>query len=318
MTHTIRTAVIGVGYLGKFHAEKYASLPQASLVAVVDTHALAREEIAKKHQTTALTHYQDLLGKVDAVSIVTPTPLHFPIAQFFLEHGVHVLIEKPITQTPAEAEILIQLAQQRGCLLQVGHIERFNPALAGLQPWLHQPRFIESHRLTPFKLRGTDVNVVLDLMIHDIDIIQSLIPAPIHHIDATGASILSGEIDVANARIEFTNGCVASVTASRVSTQTKRLMNIFQEESALSLDFQQASLSICKKGAFNPTSGISEILREEFVFEHKDALLAEINAFLLAIAHNTPPLVSGQEGKRALETAIYISSLVQKPIPALA
>lgn len=318
MASLIRTAVIGVGYLGKFHAEKYAALPNTTLIAVADIHADACGEVAKKCQTTAIADYRELLGKVDAVSIATPTPLHFPIAQFFLEHGVHVLIEKPITTTLAEAEALIQLAKQHGCILQVGHIERFNPALTGLRQWLHHPRFIEARRLTPFKLRGTDVNVVLDLMIHDIDVIQSLIPAPIQHIHASGARILSNDIDVANARIEFANGCVASITASRVNSKPERVTRVFQEESYLTLDFQYATLAVCKKGHIDLTSGMPEIQQEEFTFEHKDALLAEIKAFLHAIEHGTPPLVSGEDGKRALETAIHISTLIKEPAVSFA
>jgi len=311
LTTPIRTAVIGVGYLGKFHANKYAQLPHATLVAVVDPNPLVCQAIAEQYQAVALSDYTQLLGQVDAVSIATPTPTHFTIAQFFLRHGVHVLIEKPITTTVAEATQLIQLAQQHQCILQVGHLERFNPALTGLQQWLHHPRMIESHRVAPFKLRGTDVNVVLDMMIHDIDIILSCIPSPIRHIHASGARILSNDLDVVAARIEFINGCVANLTANRVSKKTERIMHVYQEENYLTLDFQQATLSVYKKNHLDVASQAAHS-HEVFQFENKDALLAEINAFLLAIKQGTIPIVSGEEGQRALEVAMHISSLAKE------
>ena len=314
----LTTAVIGVGYLGKYHADKYAQLPQSQLVAIADVDSKARETFSEKYAIPTFSDYRSLLGKVKAVSIATPTPLHFPIASFFLDHGVHVLIEKPITSTLTEAEELIQLAKKRNCILQVGHLERFNPALLAVQPHLHHPRFIESVRVAPFQLRGLDVNVILDLMIHDIDIIQSIVNSPIRHIHANGTPILSNDTDIANARIEFHDGCVANVTASRVSFKSERKMRIFQEHSYLSLDFQNASFILCKKGKSISPSGMPEILREEFQFENKDALLAEINSFLNAILHQTPSLVSGEEGKHALETAIQISKLVKSPTFAFA
>lgn len=213
----LRTAVIGVGYLGRFHAQKYRELDNASLVAVVDHSAEAARKVAAELDTQALTDYRELLGKVDAVSVVVPTPLHFDIARVFLEQGVHVLVEKPITETIEQAQMLIDTARRSGAVLQVGHLERFNPAIQAAAKIIGEPRFIESHRLAPFKLRGTDVSVVLDLMIHDIDLIQELVGRPIASIDAVGSPIFSQDIDIANARIRFEGGCVVNTTASRVS-----------------------------------------------------------------------------------------------------
>ncbi|MDQ1346585.1 MAG: hypothetical protein QG586_2126 [Pseudomonadota bacterium] len=218
----VRTAVIGAGYLGRFHAQKFALLPESQLVAVVDVLEEAREQVAAEAGCRAVDDYRDVLDEVEAVSIATPTPLHHPIAKHCLERGVHVLVEKPIAQTPGQARELIAIAARHGCVLQVGHLERFNAAILALGDTLGQPRFIESHRLAPFKERGTDVNVVLDLMIHDLDLIQSLVGRPIESIDAVGAAMFSPQIDIANARIRFAGGCVANTTASRVSLRTER------------------------------------------------------------------------------------------------
>ena len=210
----VRTAVIGVGYLGRFHAQKYASSPAAELVAVVDASAGNRDQVAAETGCRAVADYRDILAEVDAVSIATPTPLHYPIAKQCLERGIHVLVEKPITTTLEEARSLVDTAARAGRVLQVGHLERFNAAILALAGTLGTPRFVESHRLAPFKERGTDVNVVLDLMIHDIDLIQSLVGAPIASIDAVGASVFSAGLDIANARIRYANGCVANTSHS--------------------------------------------------------------------------------------------------------
>ena len=213
----LRTAVIGAGYLGRFHAQKYAAIERSQLIGVVDLNQANAERVAVECRTQAATDYRVLLGKVDAVSVVTPTPSHREIAGAFLEAGAHVLVEKPITATVEEASELIAVAYRCRRVLQVGHLERFNSAILALDGILTVPRFVESHRLAPFKQRGTDVNVVLDLMIHDIDIIQNIVRSPIASIDAVGSSIFSGELDIVNARLRFENGCVANTTASRVS-----------------------------------------------------------------------------------------------------
>jgi predicted dehydrogenase len=309
----IRTAVIGVGYLGRFHAQKYASLPDSTLVAVVDARADARDKVAAEVGCRAVADHRDILGQVDAVSIATTTPAHFPIAQEFLERGVHVLVEKPITETPEQARTLIETAQRHRCILQVGHLERFNSAVLALEGVLGTPRFIESHRLAPFKERGTDVNVVLDLMIHDIDLIQSLVGSPIVSIDAVGTSVFSRELDIANARIRYANGCVANTTASRVSMKMERKLRLFQDDAYVSIDLQQKVLTIVRKPPAGAAATPGQVSIEERSFEQGDALKFEIEAFLRSIREGRPPVVSGEDGLRALETAIRITELVQGP-----
>jgi predicted dehydrogenase len=307
---TTRCAVIGVGYLGKFHAQKYAALPNANLVAVVDASPQQAAMVAADCHCRALTDYRELLGRVDAVSIAVPTTLHYQVAKDFLEHGTHVLVEKPITTTVEEAEELNRIAREKGVILQVGHLERFNAALLDLANRTMAPLFIESHRLAPFKPRATDVNVVLDLMIHDIDIILDMVRSPVSSLAASGAQVLSQAVDIANARIEFENGCVANVTSSRVSMKTERKMRIFQKNAYISVDFQNRGLAIHRVGDGEMFPGIPEITSEESFFEESDALKAEIIAFLDAIQKGAPVIVSGEDGQRALETAIRITDLV--------
>ncbi|HTV79825.1 MAG TPA: Gfo/Idh/MocA family oxidoreductase, partial [Steroidobacteraceae bacterium] len=263
----VTAAVIGVGYLGRFHAQKYAQLEACELVAVVDARPEAREGVATEVGTRALADYRGLLGEVDAVSIVTPTAAHFPIAREFLEAGAHVLVEKPITETPQEARELIALAAERRRILQVGHLERFNSAILGAEQQLRAPRFIECHRLAPYKERGTDVSVVLDLMIHDIDIVQTLVGSAIESIDAIGTPVFSEDVDIANARIRFANGCVANATASRVSLKTERKMRVFSDEAYVSMDLQQKIVTVIRKRPGGPAAGQLPVLIEERNFD---------------------------------------------------
>ncbi len=307
----LKTAVIGVGYLGKFHADKYAALPNSELIAVVDANIDTAQAIADKHNVQALSDYKSLLGKVDAVSIATPTTLHYQIARDFLEHNAHVLIEKPITVTVEEADELIALAESNNLLIQVGHLERFNSALLGLGDTLGEPQFIESHRLSPFNPRATDVDVVLDLMIHDIDIILNIVKSEIKEIRVSGIKVLTNSADIANARLEFENGCVANVTASRVSAKTERKMRIFQNNAYISVDFHKHILSIHKKGNKETHPGIPEILSEKSTYENNDALNLEIISFLNAIQNGTPIIVDGKDGRRALDAATRISALLK-------
>ncbi len=306
----IRTAVIGTGYLGRFHAQKYAALENSELVAVVDTNKESADRVALECHTQAFADYSKLFGKVDAVSIVVPTQLHHKVAKDCLVNGIHVLVEKPITVTVAEADDLIATARKNNLILQVGHLERFNSAVLALDGVLETPQFIESHRLAPFNPRGADVNVILDLMIHDIDIIQNLVRSPITHIVANGVSVLTKEIDIANTRLTFENGCVANVTASRVSTRPQRKMRIFQNQAYISIDFQDKILSVHKTGEKEMFPGIPEIISKESVFENSDAIMAEAKAFLSAITNETPPPVTGEDGRQALDTAIRISELL--------
>lgn len=306
----IKCAVIGAGYLGKFHAEKYASLPDCELTAVVDTNETAAIGVAEKYNAQALTDYQSLLGRVDAVSVVVPTTLHHQVAKDFLAAGSHVLVEKPITVTIKEADELIAIARQKNLILQVGHLERFNPAVLGLDQD-EKPLFIESHRLSPFNPRANDVSVVLDLMIHDIDIILALVDSEVERIDASGTAVLTQGTDIANARLLFKNGCVANVTASRISMKMERKMRLFRPSSYVSVDFQNRVLTKHRTGTKEMFPGIPEIVTEESVFESGDALLEEIRHFIRCIRTGENPLVSGEAGKRALETAIKITELLQ-------
>ena len=310
----LRAAVIGVGHLGTYHAEKYHSLPGVNVAAIVDVDQDRAECIANRFGAKAYTDHEYILGQVDLVSIVTPTEQHFRIARDCLDWGIHTLIEKPMTQTLCEAQALIDLAQSRGVVCQVGHLERFNPAMRAIQGQLKDPHFIESHRLAPYNSRGTDVDVVMDLMIHDIDIILSMTASPLINIQSAGVPVLTSEVDIANARLEFADGCVANVTASRVSGKQMRKFRIFQTNTYISLDFGEHNVSIYRKraeqGAGSPASSIEV---EEHSFQDADALLEEIRAFIHSIRTGSPPVVSGEDGKRALEVAIKINKAIKCP-----
>lgn len=307
----LKCAVIGAGYLGKFHAEKYAALPDCELAGVVDTDRPTAEAIAIRHHAPAYTDYRELLGQVDAASIVVPTSLHFQVARDFLEAGSHVLVEKPITVTVEEADELIRLAREKNRILMVGHLERFNPALLNLDLTENRPLFIESHRLAPFKPRANDVSVILDLMIHDIDIILDIVGSEVERIDANGLQVLSGDTDIVNARLTFRSGCVANVTASRISTKVERKMRLFLPNAYVSVDFQNRALARYRKGEKEMFPGVPEILAEESVFENGDALLEEIRHFTTCIREDKTPLVPGEAGRRALQTAIEIGRLLK-------
>src|SRR5271170_203935 len=270
----MRTAVIGVGYLGRFHAQKYSNLSNSQLVGVADPSAEARSAAAAELSVAAHSDYRELLGRVDAVSIVTPTPSHYVLAKAFLESGASVLVEKPMTATVEEGESLIEIARRAQRTLQVGHLERFNAAVQALQPVLTVPRFIESARLAPFKHRGTEVDVVLDLMIHDIDLILSIVRSPVVAVDAIGSSVFSNEIDIANARLRFANGCVANATASRISMKTERKLRLFQDDAYVSVDLHQKVLTVIRKGTGVGKDGVPQVAIEENTYEQGDALRA--------------------------------------------
>ncbi len=311
----IRTAVIGTGYLGKFHAEKYASLPGSHLVGIADIDAENAAAIADKLDVAVYTDYRDLLGKVDAVSIAAPTTIHFELAEDCLRKGVHVLVEKPITTSTAEADALVEIALRNQCILQVGHIQRFHPALLGLDTLLNRPTFIETHRLAPFNPRGTDVNVVLDLMIHDIDIVLNLVGAEVVNIAASGACVLSDSIDIANVRLNFADGCVANITASRVSRKTERKMRIFQHDQCLSVDLYQHRLDKYFRSDSPDEQSVPTIASTTTEYENNDALKVQIESFLDCVRHGRRPLVSGEDGRRALATAMEITRMIDNPEP---
>lgn len=308
----LRTAVVGVGYLGNFHAQKYAALEGVQLVGVVDSDAARGAEVAKNCGCAAFTDYRELIGQVDAVSVVVPTQYHHQVALDFLAAGVHVLIEKPITVTIEQADELIALADAQKVVFQVGHLERFNPVLMAAEEVLTAPLFVESVRIAPFKPRGTDVNVVLDLMIHDIDIIQHLVKSPVARIDAIGAPVFTGEEDIANARIAFENGCVANVTASRISLKSERKMRIFQRDAYLTLDFQNKKLLVAKRGEGELLPGIPNVQVQERELGESDPLKSEISSFVEAIKTGKQPQVSGRDGRMALETALKINQALNR------
>ena len=314
MSENLKVAVVGVGHLGKWHADKYAASADCDLVAVVDTNVDLAREIASRHGADACQDYREILSGVDAISLVVPTSLHYKIGREFLEAGIHCLIEKPVTETVEEADSLIEIARAGGLVLQVGHIERFNSVMLGISERLLAPQFIESTRLAPFSLRATDVSVILDLMIHDIDLILDLVDSPVERISASGISVLSDTIDIANARIEFANRCVANVTASRISRKRERKLRIFQKDAYLSADLQDKLLAVNRKGETDNAEGYKDITHEEFEFEDNDALNLEVLDFINAIKTGKRPLVNGEDGRRALQTAIAITSQIRESL----
>jgi predicted dehydrogenase len=305
----LRAAVIGVGYLGRFHAQKFAMLDDVELVGVVDASAERAAEVAAEIGTRAFTDHREVLPLVDMVSVVVPTQYHFEVARDAFEAGCHVLLEKPVTRTVEEADRLVALAQEKNRIFQVGHLERFNPAILALRGVINNPRFIESHRLAPFKPRGTDVNVVLDLMIHDIDIILSIVGCPIKTVNSVGVPVLSSEVDIANARLQFENGCVANVTASRVSREAMRKVRIFQPDAYISIDYQERKIAIYRKlEGESMIPGLPNIAMEQKTFEQSDALLEEVRSFVEVVKTGGRPMVSGEDGRRALEVALQINT----------
>jgi len=302
----IRVGVVGVGHLGKYHAEKYALMKDVELVGVADVIHDRAQEVATQYGAQAFKDYRDLLGKVDAASIVVPTDLHFQVSLDFLQANVDLLIEKPITETLEQANQLIQTADSKDLLIQVGHLERFNPAIVALSDIIDHPLFIESDRLSSFTQRGTEVNVVLDLMIHDIDIILSLVQSKIQQIHAVGVPVVTPEVDIANARLIFENGCVANVTASRISMKSMRKIRFFQKDTYISVDYADHDITIVRKdnkGTSLPVPGMS---MDRMTFDKADSLKAEIESFIASVQTRRRPLASGVDGRKALKVAIDI------------
>ena len=306
MSDGIRAAVVGVGYLGRFHAEKYAASPKAKLVAVVDIDADRARQIADCVGTEAVSDFRELFGRVQCVSIAVPTRLHHGIAREFLEQGIDVLVEKPLTAEIAEGRDLVEIAARKNAILQVGHLERYNPAIRKLENVINQPKFVECHRLAPFVERGTDVDVVFDLMIHDIDVIASLVRSPVERVEAVGVPVLTDKPDIANARIKFATGCIANVTASRVSLKRERKVRFFQPNAYISIDYDQRRTQIFHKPG--PGATWLDIRAETIEFKDGDPLADEIDSFLDCVRERAAPLVGGAEGLRALEIATMISS----------
>ena len=306
----IRVGVIGVGALGQHHARVYAGMPDAVLVGVADTRPGRAAEIAAPLATDAFSDYRQLIGKVDAVSIAIPTVLHAEIGTEFLSEGVHVLVEKPISHTLAEADRLIQAAEANHRIFQVGHLERFNPAIEAVREIVRQPRFFEAHRMGLFSPRSLDIDVILDLMIHDLDIISLLVPSTPVHIDAVGIAILTKRIDIANARIQFSDGCVANITASRVSMEKIRKLRFFQAREYISVDYTRQEVAVFSlTGA--PGGEGNKILSRKLTPEHKEPLAEELKAFLLAVEGAGPIECAGDDGRRALDLALQILAQAQ-------
>jgi predicted dehydrogenase len=301
---TIRAGVVGVGALGQHHARVYASLPGVSLVGVVDCLPDRSEAIAGPLGVAAHTDYRSLFGKVDVVSIATPTILHAEIGEQFLDNGVHVLVEKPISNTIEGADRLILAAKRNGRLLQVGHLERFNPAVRSLREIVREPRFFEAHRMGLFSPRSLDIDVVLDLMIHDLDIISMLVPSPPAQVNAVGIQIMSKRIDIANARVQFANGCVANITASRVSMEKIRKLRLFQKQEYISLDYTRQDVAIfALQGALGANP---QILSRKLAPPRKEPLQEEIASFLDAVRERGPLECGGEESKKALGLALMV------------
>lgn len=305
----LRVAVIGTGHLGNFHAKEYSEISEEcniDLVGVCDINKKTAEEVAERYGTRSFTDYTELLDKVDAVSIVVPTSLHYEISHAFLTHGVDVLIEKPITKKLEEANALVSLAKEKGLLLQVGHIERFNPAVRAIEPFLKKPRFIECQRLGSIqqKKRIKDVGVVLDLMIHDIDIILELVNSDVKNIEAVGMSTVSDYEDLANVRLSFADGVISDITASRITKEEVRKIRIFQEDSYILLDFLNQEAFLFSKQA-------DQIRKESIKIEKYPSLRAELKSFIECVRTREKPVVSGKEGRRALAVALDILEKIE-------
>jgi predicted dehydrogenase len=333
-TQPIRAGVVGTGSIGKNHARILSELPECKFTAIYDSHPQTAEEMASKFGAKAVSSLGEFAQLVDAASIATPTPTHYPIAKYLLEQGKHVLVEKPITENTADALALSQLAQAQGLVLQVGHIERFNPALSALEAKLNHPRFIESHRLSPYPNRSTEIGVVLDLMIHDLEIILHLVRSPIASVDAVGIPVLSSGEDIANARIRFENGCVANVTVSRISPERLRKIRVFQQDGYLSLDYQKQEGFLYRiAGAHETESSLfrkllaskdetivsefagKKIVREPVAIEKGEPLRRELASFLECAREGTQPKVTGPQATAALELALQITRMIEDSRP---
>lgn len=307
----LRTAVVGAGYLGRFHAQKHAALPQVELVGVCDIDAHAGRRVAAEAGSRYFGDHRELVGRIDAVTIAATTSAHYELARFFLENGVHVLVEKPMTRTAEEGARLTDLADSRGLKLQVGHVERFNPALLSARESLTDVRFIECHRLAPFKPRGADVNVVLDLMIHDLDVMLSLVDAAPCSVSAVGIAVLTSTVDIANARVEFDGGAIANITASRVSTSAQRKFRVFQQNRYVSIDFGEGEVQrVISDGAWQ--EGQEPLKVESWNLDKGDALLAETEAFVDAVLNDRPCVVPGSDGVAALRLAEAIIEDIER------
>jgi len=306
----LRVGVIGVGYLGRFHARIYNDMPGVELVGIADTDKIAADKVAAQYSTRA--HYDSfaLLDSVDVVSIVVPTSLHREVAVPYLERGIHMLLEKPVASTLEDAQFIVDTAKQSGAILQIGHLERFNAGIMALADQVNEPRFIEAHRLSPFVDRATDVDVVTDLMIHDIDIVLALVKDKLTYISATGTQVLTDHIDIANARLEFANGAVANVTASRVSNKKLRRVRVFSRNAYHAINFVDQQLEEVCAGDISEGSSYPEIIHTTHNIMPTQPLDAELESFIDAVRSDSTPLVSGEDGLEALRVAMMVADKI--------
>ena len=308
----LRAAVIGVGYLGNFHAQKYSQIEGVDLHAVVDTDPDRGREVAVKHGVFAVADFREIIDDIDLVSIVVPPAYHYEIAHECLRTGVHTLVEKPVTETVDQAEELIRLADEGALIFQVGHLERFNPVVRALRERITTPRLIEAQRFAEYQTRGTDIDVVLDLMIHDIDIVLNLVDSPMVAVQSSGTAVITQSIDIAHARLEFADGCVAELSASRVSREPTRAMKVYQDGSYLSIDYMNHDLHIGTAGEGGEEQDHSELTFETQNLIGSDVLMDEISSFVDAVRSGSQPEVTGEDGKRALEVAIEVSHRINR------
>jgi len=309
----LRVGVIGVGHLGEYHVQKYKAIPAAELVGIVDTNFDRADEIQRRYRTKAFRTHHDILDQVDAVSLVVPTEAHFEIAKDILSSGVHLLIEKPITYKLDDADNLLNLAQKENLVLQVGLVERFNPAVVKMETLLNQPVFIESHRMNLFTTRGIDVDVVLDLMIHDLDIILHVVPSEVKELHAVGMSVITGKTDIANARLIFENGAVANLTASRVSNKTLRKIRVFQPDAYLSVNCGKREISVIRLDSeVDNSNPYPQITADKIRFRDSDPLADEISSFVDVVMNGASPVVTGRDGRRALQFALGIIDQIER------
>ncbi len=311
----LRVGVLGVGYLGRFHAKIYAGMPDVELVGVADVNAGAAKAVADQYGCAAYANPRDLLGKVDAVSVVVPTVYHAEVARPFLERKVHMLMEKPIAPSYDESLALVELAERAGVIFQVGHLERFNAGVMALAEHCVHPRFIEVHRIGPFVDRATDVDVVTDLMIHDIDIVMSLVKSKIRTIAANGTPVITDQVDIANARIEFENGAVANVTASRVSNKKLRRIRVFGDRHYYGLDYVDQKLEVTQAVPDGNGGRWPRIATETLDITPRPPLDTELEYFVRSVRTGTPPLVNGRVGLEALRVALLVKEKISQCTP---
>src|SRR5205814_5618486 len=303
----LRIGVVGVGHIGSNHARLYAEIPSAEFTAVYDVDGITNRTIARKFGATPAKSLDEFISMVDAASVATPTNTHYEVARSLLARGKHLLVEKPITDNTAHAAELAELAARNGLILQVGHIERFNPVLGALEKHLTHPRFIEAHRLSPYPERSTDIGVVLDLMIHDLEVILHFVRSPLWSIDAVGVPVLSRDEDIANARLRFENGCIANVTSSRISPERMRKIRVFQEDAYLSLDYQNQSGEIYRRSG-------GRITRDKVEIEREEPLKRQLMSFIDCASTGREPRVSGFQATAALKLAVEITKRIASSV----